>query len=198
MTFGIDIFKNIPLLLVRNQPIFVAHPSARLQNKGIVEVIFRSGTENRGYWNGMLGFTHAEVTDPERVERRQDMRGWYGKGGYEWVLGGRKARSNFGVRGVATYSRYTNTLLFEGPAFGDYRGVDVVDNVGLGFEPYYALDFSLGSNWMLRWETRWSHHTRILGSGFTPYYPGVGVSFGLYDYIVSAGTTLQLHYRFQR
>ncbi len=34
------------------------------------------------------------------------------------------------------------------------------------------------------------------GSRFTPYYPGVGISLGMYDYTHSLGTTLQLHYRF--
>lgn len=197
-TIGIDVFKNIPFLLLSGVPLLWDRPSARVHTRGTVELVFRNGNERKGYRTGMVGYARAVVDDPKGIERHQDITGWYGKGGYEWASGGRKARSMFGIRGIATYCRYTTDLRFKGPTFGDYEGSNIINNVGLGFEPYYALDLPLGARGMIRWETRWSHHFRIIGRGFTPYYPGVGLSLGFYNYVVSGGTTLQLHYRLQR
>ncbi len=196
-TVGLDVFKNVPFLVFNNDLPLPSSQSARLHNRGIVEVVLGGEISDNFYWNGLAGFIKAEVTDLESIARRQEVVGWYGKGGVEWALGQRKRHSKLGIRGMLTYTGYATDLLYKGPSFGDYQTRDVVNNFGVGFEPYYAYDFFLGPRWLLRWETRWSHHLRVVGKGETPYYPGVGVSFGLYDYVVSGGNTLQLHYRFR-
>jgi len=198
LTIGLDIFKNLPYFLLKNPMPVPTSQSARLRNQGIVELALRKEASRGGYWVGLLGYAQAEITDPENIVRRQQIRGWYAKGGKELILGRNKGHSKLGVRGILTYVRTTNDLLYSGPTFGDYEFTDRVGNMGIGFEPYYAYDVFLGPRWLLRWETRWSHHIRLIGKGDTPYYPGAGVSFGFYNYVVSGGTTFQLHYRFQR
>lgn len=196
-TIGLDIFKNIPYPLFGNNIPIPTSESARLHNRGIAEIILRKQARDKMYWVGLVGISKVEISDPEGIERRQEITGLYGKGGAEWALGQKKGHSKFGIRGMLTYCQSISELVYEGPAFGDYRSTRVVNNFGIGFEPYYAFDFFLGPSWVLRWETRWSHHQRVVGKGFTPYYPGAGVSFGYYNFVVSGGTTLQLHYRFR-
>lgn len=196
-TVGIDVFKNIPYLLFGNKmPLNEGRMS--LTNRGIVEVIWRRQRRERVYQTALLGYSWVEIASPKSVERHQIASGFYGKFGKERILGQGKGRSKVGFRAMATYCRYTTHLVYPGPTFGDYRNSDLVHNVGIGLEPYYALDFPLGPHGVLRWETRWPQHYRVLGKGYTPYYPGVGISLGLYDYNASLGTTLQIHYRFHR
>jgi hypothetical protein len=195
-TIGVDVFKNIPYLLFGNRLPAFDNSAMTLTNRGIVEVLFRQQKRERFYRTVMIGYSQVEIDSPESIERHENVIGFYGKIGNEWTLGQGKGRSKIGLRGMASYCRYTTDLVFPGPTFGDYLSTEVVHNVGIGFDPYYALDFFPGQRWMLRWETRWTQHYRLSGQGFTTYYPGVGVSLGMYDWIASLGTTLQLHYRF--
>ncbi|MBU1820250.1 MAG: hypothetical protein KKG00_01895, partial [Bacteroidetes bacterium] len=167
-----------------------------LASRGIVEVVVRKQKRDGLYRTALVGYSRVEMVSPESIERRRSALGFYGKLGNEWMLRQGRRRSSFGLRGMLTYSKFITDLVFPGPAFGDYQRSDLVQNAGIGIDPYYALDFFLGQYWLLRWETRWTHHYRIGGKGFTPYYPGVGISLGMYDYTHSLGTTLQLHYRF--
>ncbi|TDB58222.1 hypothetical protein [Arundinibacter roseus] len=194
-TFGIDVFKNIPYLFFANK-VPLDERRMLLTNRGIVELTWRRQKRERSYQTALLGYSQVEVVSPKSVERRQNATGFYAKLGKEWSVGKGKAQSQLGLRAMMTYCRYSTELLYPGPTFGDYKSLDVVHNIGIGIDPYYALDFSLNQQWLLRWETRLAHHYRIAGKGYTPYYPGVGFSPGLYNYIISPGTTLQIHYRF--
>jgi len=117
-TVGLDFFKNVPYLFLKNQIPVAISQTARLQNNGIIEVAFRKQADKGAYWVGLLGYTQAVVTDPESIARRQEIRGWYAKGGKEWTVGRRKEHSKIGLKGVVTYARFATDLLYEGPAFG--------------------------------------------------------------------------------
>jgi hypothetical protein len=196
-TLGVDVFKNVPYMFFANRvPLY--DNSMILTNRGIVEVILRKKKREGLYQTALLGYSQLEAYSPRSVERQQNMQGLYGKLGNEWTLGHRRrGHSTFGLRGLVTYCRYATDLVYPGPTFGDYRSRVEVNNMGVGIDPYYAFDVFVGPRWLLRWETRWTHHYRIFGKGYTPYYPGVGVAFGTYDLSASLGSTVQLHYRFQ-
>lgn len=194
-SIGLDIFKNIPYLLIGNQLPRPLYRATTMENQGIVEIMARKQTSANQYLTVLVGFARSEIEYTEKVETRDRVSGWYGKVGKEWVMG-KADRSSIGLSGMATYCTYQTDYRFEGPVFGDYLGTGFTRNVGVGIESYLGYDIPLSPRFLLRWITRLSLHHRLAGVGDTPYYPGVGIVFDSYDPIVSFGTTLQLHYRF--
>jgi hypothetical protein len=167
-------------------------------NRGIFEIVARKQTSTNRYLTGLVGYAQSEIQYTEGVEVKDRVSGWYAKVGTEWLVGKVGGRSSIGLSGMATYCTYRTDYRFNGPTFGDYIGQGFTRNIGVGIELYYGYDIPLSPQFLLRWITRVSLHYRIAGVGDTPYYPGVGIVFDSYDPIVSFGTTLQLHYWFNR
>ena len=106
-TIGLDVFKNFPYLLLGNVVPIPTSESARLHNRGIAEIVIRKQATDRRHWVGLLGYSKSEIVDPNDIERRQEIAGWYGKGGAEWTLGQKKGRSKLGIRGTVSYTHLT-------------------------------------------------------------------------------------------
>lgn len=194
-SIGVDIFKNIPYLLIGNQLPRPLYRATTMENQGIFEITARKQASAYQYMTVLVGFARSEIKYAEKVETKDRVLGWYGKVGKEWVVG-KSGRSTIGLSGMGTYCIYQTDYRFEGPVFGDYLGTGRTRNVGLGLETYFGYDILLSTQFMLRWITRLSFHHRLAGVGDTPYYPGVGIVFDSYDPIASFGTTFQLHYHF--
>ncbi|WP_247236037.1 hypothetical protein [Telluribacter sp. SYSU D00476] len=192
---GIDVFKNIPFWLQGNKAPVIEYANGTQRNRGIYEVTFRKRIDRYYHLTGLLGYTHLTINYPSGVEEANQINGWYLKAGRERATGDRQ-RTHFGILGIVTFCQYRTDLRYAGPTYGDYTERRLVNNIGVGAEPYFAFDFFPQSRWMLRWVTRLNYHYRLFGEGYTPYYPGIGIAGG-YHFTMSAGTSLQLHYQFR-
>ncbi|GAB3170241.1 hypothetical protein [Telluribacter humicola] len=190
---GLDVFKNIPLWLQGNKaPIFIEDNGTQ-HDRLILEVALRKKIDEAHHAVALLGYTQLDVIHSRGTQDRNQIKGWYIKGGKERPMyeGGKQA--HIGLLGMATFCQYHTYLRYSGPTYGDYTEHRLINNIGIGAEPYFAFDFFPDSRWMLRWVTRLNFHYRLFGEGYTPYYPGIGITTG-YNFTMSAGTTLQLHY----
>lgn len=194
-SIGIDLLKNIPFLLLGDWPGLITEGG--LRDKLVFELSFRKKLDKYHNWVGLLGYAQGDIQYNRGFRERSQFFGLYGKGGKEYSVFSEN-HGNVGLLAIITYGRYHTDLRYKSPTFGDYTETREIVNVGIGAEPYFAYDFFPDSRWVLRWITRLSFHYRFGGEGSTPYYPGIGNIVGGYNLIFSGGTTLQLHYRFQR
>ncbi|HEV7346804.1 hypothetical protein [Telluribacter sp.] len=192
---GIDVFKNIPFWMQGNKAPIISYDLGTQRNRGIYEITFRKKIDPYYHFVGLLGYTHLMISYPSGTEEANRINGWYLKAGRERATGNRQ-RTHFGLLGTATFCQYRTDLRYPGPTYGDYTEHRIINNLGVGIEPYFAFDFFPQSRWMLRWVTRLNFQYRLFGEGYTPYYPGLGITNG-YNLVTSGGTTLQLHYRFR-
>lgn len=194
-SIGIDLFKNVPFLLLGDWPGLITEGG--ISDKVVFELAFRKKLDKYHHWVGLLGYAQGSIQYNSGARERSQFFGWYGKGGKESaVFSGNHAK--IGLLAIVTYGHYRTDLRYKSPTFGDYTESREIVNAGIGGEPYFAYDFFSDSRWVFRWISRISFHYRFGGEGSTPYYPGIGNIVGGYNLIFSGGTTLQLHYRFQR
>ncbi|GAB2783785.1 hypothetical protein GCM10027275_29790 [Rhabdobacter roseus] len=187
-SIGLDVFKNIPPLLLGKR--------YYLQEAFIVEAITRHRTHRGHYAQFLVGYTQGAILERLNHIARQELHGWYLKGGTEWDITGQRGYGYFGVAGVVASVTNRGTYHFPGRTFGDYvADYDERNNLGFGAELSLTRNFYLSDRWLLRWVFRGTLVFRMAGDVQPYYYPGVGYAPNQYNSILSGGSTLQLHYR---
>lgn len=198
-SLGLDIFKNVPLWLRGNEAPLLFDEYGTQKDRLILEIAGRMRRNETQNWVGQLGYTQLAIEYSKGIKEREEITGWYAKAGKERTLFKKGIYQGYiGYLGVLSYNRFLVDVRFPGPTYGDYTLQRLIQNAGIGVEPYLSFDLRGGSHWLLRWVTRLNFNYRLIGKEITEYYPGVGVRASTtYNYIVSGGTTLQLHYQWK-
>lgn len=189
---GIDVINSIPSFIfpdhyyIRNtiivEPYYLldlARPTRRLHTGAG----FASGTTHQ----------HNAFDPPQRF------RGTYFRIAYEVKKAHKPLHAlRLGYGPILSLAGYHGKFSFEGPTFGDYKGhFKETNNVALGIDGYFAYDFTLHKDWLLRLTLRNVVGLRGAASSYVQYFPGFGYTPPGFNnrLLYSGGMSLQIHYK---
>lgn len=189
ISIGIDVFKNIPPLLLGD--------SYFIQNAVIIEPSLRVSHKPGRAWLIHLGVMKASTNKNLEFDNilKQNVKGVYIKAGWEREFQRRKSMV-VGWNGLLSMASYDGIFQLAGPTFGDHQGHFLDDNnVAVGAEMYFAHNSSLNGKWNVRSQVRMTLALRSGGTVKPYYYPGVGVTEDMIGVLCSVGATFQVYYK---